>query len=188
MKKYEQPKPSSFVAFPKPIRLKKSPTKIRREAAETDCEGNAVAIPDHNDLLSKCVELIQSEPGMDYLHIPDLIYRLIQFYNPDDKLSIAIDRAMGTAQGLKIKQEIAEAFKNKPDLIVYYPIGNGFSLTYQGDVKTGGGKLSQGQRRWGRKTSVCEIRDIDKFNTALGALRVYGDALRKIIFPESSVL
>ena len=177
MVRYENPEINGL-AFPKPRRVKKSAARIRRAAAEVDTEGNVVEIPQHDTLLQQCIEVSRSEPGIECMHIPDAVYRLIQFGNNDDKLSWAIDKAVGTVKALQIKQEIAEEIKNKPDLFVFFGLGNGFSLCYQGDVKTGAGRLSQGQKAWGRKTSVVEIRDAAAVSTAIDRMREMAKKLR----------
>lgn len=87
-------------------------------------------IQDHHDnIVYDCLDWVKvNHQEINTLHIPEAIYSMCGYNSGVD---------------IRIKEMISEYLKGVPDIILIY---NDHVLV--GDVKTGAGKLSKGQKKW----------------------------------------
>ena len=81
---------------------------------------------------------------IDYIRIPDWIYRLVTS-NP------------------KLRKWISQYFKGLPDLMIFRQWSSPYNLALFVELKKKGGQLGQGQEALGRRLNVLVIREFEVF-------------------------
>ena len=187
MTQYESQEPTIGCMFPKP-RRKSSRGKWAKSIKMVD--GKPTIVPDHNSVM----ETVHSEltaKRIKFLHIPDVLYRLIAPPIPNkrtgtfDPLSFALEEAVGKGVALGIKREIAEAIKGWPDTVAVVPLSRGICLALLEDIKTGTGKLNAAQRRMKRDAGMVESHSTSESMEHITEFLALADRIRKEIFESS---
>jgi len=150
--------------IPKPVRRKSRPGGWRRAKVVVDKDGKITIQPRHDDVLNACIDIVEAH-GLKYMHIPNELYQLCAIGDPfkPNQLSFCFERQLGINQALHLKKILMDAFKGVIDLIVWYPIGEGFNACLQGDIKVGKDKLNHAQKAWGMGNSIRTWSSVDEF-------------------------
>jgi len=106
------------------------------------------------DLQRQCESLLQYIPNIQYIRIPDAIYKTI-FGNNHVKPYI--------------KRLISSFIKGLPDLIILKKQDDIYCKAVCIELKTAIGKMSQGQRSFAKVVPVIVIRSFEQFEKTLKA-------------------
>jgi len=90
--------------------------------------------------------------NIKFIRIPDLVGRLCSPYSPLKPWE---------------KQILSDAFKGTPDNILMVPINDQYFLGLNLELKTEAGKLSAGQRKWGKEVPVTVVRTLEEAQVAI---------------------
>jgi hypothetical protein len=99
------------------------------------------------DLQRQCEEYLRYFPNIAVVRFPDMAYRAI----------------FASILPEYIKRMIAGYIKGIPDLILLRNKTDGSTAALCVELKSGKGKLSQGQKNFGNKVTVNIVRDFESF-------------------------
>jgi hypothetical protein len=102
------------------------------------------ATTDTEEALQRQCEQYLRARKIDFVRIPDWIYRLVTS-NP------------------KLRKWISQYFKGLPDLMIFRQWKSPYNLALFVELKKKGGQLSQGQEALGRRLNVLVIREFELF-------------------------
>jgi hypothetical protein len=102
------------------------------------------ATTDTEDALQRQCEQYLRARKIDYIRIPDWIYRLV-------------------INSPKLRKWVSQYFKGLPDLMIFRLWSSPYNLALFVELKKKGGQLSQGQEALGRRLNVLVIREFELF-------------------------